>query len=452
MDKKLAVQFVCGALVLFSFSVILLCLGCGGDDEPETDNVEFSGNVETITGKDGAEMVRVPAGEFEMGDRFDEAHGDDVPTHVVSLDDFYIDRYEVTNEQYVIFLNAMDRHAMDHHKDNKQVWLDIGGGDAQIELTLLFSTESDFQSNLDDKKISTDLRREFENKGITLSQNVDVSVTKSGTRWLIDNKYSVRKAGRLDIYLESELLFSIGLDFQSSLDDEETSKDLRRAFENKGITLSQNVDVWSKKESPHWLIDDKGNKQEYLVKKADDGLNIYGPPYQPKEDVEDLPVVGVSWYGAAAYAQWSEKRLPTEAEWEKAARGGLVGKRYPWGDKITHDNANYSGAKGDDEWDKSAPTGSFPPNGYGIYDMAGNVFEWCMDEYDSNFYETSPENNPVSGDQISFVDNDFAKIETRRVCRGGSWDSHSYRLRVATRNGFDPDSTSKGVGFRCVVR
>ena len=374
MYKKLAVQFACGVLVLFSFSVILLCLGCDSDDESEIDKVVLPEDI--TTGKDGAEMVLVPAGEFEMGDHFDEVHDDDVPSHTVFLDGFYIDRYEVTNEQYALFLNEMGRH-----KDGEHVWVDIDG-DAQIELNLLFSTELDFQDNLDDEEISADLRQEFENSGITLSQNVDVSIEKEGT---------------------------------------------------------------------HWLIADKDNKQEYSIKKGDDALDVHGLPYKPEADVENHPAVGISWYGAAAYAQWAEKRLPTEAEWEKAARGGLVGKRYPWGDKITHDNANYSGAKGDDEWDESAPTGSFPANGYGIYDMAGNVFEWCMDEYDPDFYEDSPEDNPVSGKSISFVDNDFAKVDTRRVCRGGGWDSHSYRLRVATRNGFDPDSTSEGVGFRCVA-
>ena len=376
MYKKLAVQFACGVLVLFSFSVILLCLGCDSDDESEMDKVVLPEDEDITTGKDGAEMVLVPAGEFEMGDHFDEVHDDDVPSHTVFLDGFYIDRYEVTNEQYALFLNEMGRH-----KDGEHVWVDIDG-DAQIELNLLFSTELDFQDNLDDEEISADLRQEFENSGITLSQNVDVSIEKEGA---------------------------------------------------------------------HWLIADKDNKQEYSIKKGDDALDVHGLPYKPEADVENHPAVGVSWYGAAAYAQWAEKRLPTEAEWEKAARGGLVGKRYPWGDKITHDNANYSGAKGDDEWDESAPTGSFPANGYGIYDMAGNVFEWCMDEYDPDFYEDSPEDNPVSGKSISFVDNDFAKVDTRRVCRGGGWDSHSYRLRVATRNGFDPDSTSEGVGFRCVV-
>jgi len=90
--------------------------------------------------------------------------------------------------------------------------------------------------------------------------------------------------------------------------------------------------------------------------------------YKPKAGYEDRPVVEVSWYGAAAYAQFYGKRLPIEAEWEKAARGGLVGKKYPNGDTITHDDANYHG-------DRTAPVGNFAPNGYGLYDMAGNVWE-----------------------------------------------------------------------------
>jgi len=95
---------------------------------------------------------------------------------------------------------------------------------------------------------------------------------------------------------------------------------------------------------------------------------------------ENHPVTFVSWYAANAYAEWAGKRLPTVAEWQYAARGGLVGKRYPLGDTISHNDANYSGTGGKDVWEGTSPVASFPPNGYGLYDMAGNVLEWCDDE------------------------------------------------------------------------
>jgi len=117
----------------------------------------------------------------------------------------------------------------------------------------------------------------------------------------------------------------------------------------------------------------------------------------------------------------------------------LEGKRYPWGDDISYDDANYSGTGGRDQWSRTSPVGSFAPNGYGLYDMAGNVWEWCNDWYDSGYYSRSPENNPTGGE-----------TGTYRVLRVGSWDYDAYGLRCANRNRIPPTASWFGRGFRGV--
>ena len=161
----------------------------------------------------------------------------------------------------------------------------------------------------------------------------------------------------------------------------------------------------------------------------------------------DHPVVYVSWYAAMAYADWVGKRLPTEAEWEYAARGGLTGKRFPWGDVLEFDKADKAniGLVGD-----TTAVGKYPPNGYGLYDMTGNVWEWCLDEYNKDFYFTSPHENPLSGaNSVDWIINNFTSIKPNRVLRGGSWNSDPIYLRVAFRRWNKPSFTSENFGFRC---
>lgn len=183
-------------------------------------------------------------------------------------------------------------------------------------------------------------------------------------------------------------------------------------------------------------------------------LHLWNGNEYPSAKAEH-PVVYVSWYAAMAYADWVGKRLPTEAEWEKAQRGGVSvnvnvnvnvnGNQYPWGNDIDTSMANYGWAIGD-----TAAVGSYAPNGYGLYDMAGNVWEWCLDAYQRNFYLTSPLKNPISGAETTgqVIDN-YTDIRSYRVLRGGSWSSSSQHLRVSYRFRLAPSVAISDFGFRC---
>ncbi|MYK42258.1 MAG: formylglycine-generating enzyme family protein [Gemmatimonadetes bacterium] len=247
------------------------------------------------------ELARVPAGYFRMGSA--EGRADEQPVHQVHLDDFYIDRFEVNNDQYAAFLNDMGRNA-----DGKgHLLFDLRDPDAQIR------------------------------------------------------------------------------------------------------------------------YNDAG--------------------YAPIPGTEQRPVAEVSWYGARAYCTWAGMQLPTEAMWEKAARG-IDGRIYPWGNSIDRSRANYGRegcCRGDDSdgFFDSAPVGSYQRgiSPYGAYDMAGNVWEWVMDWYGEDYYAHSTERDPQGPD---------AGIS--RVLRGGSMSSDPYRLRTTDRGGLPPSVTYIIVGFRCAAR
>jgi sulfatase modifying factor 1 len=163
------------------------------------------------------------------------------------------------------------------------------------------------------------------------------------------------------------------------------------------------------------------------------------------------PVVHISWPDARAYAQWAGKRLPTEAEWECAARGGLVQNRFPWGNELTPEGRHrcniWQGVfptqnTAEDGHVGTAPVKSFKPNGYGLYNVSGNIWEWCHDWFSPDFHSTGPRVDPTG-----------PAAGQRKVVRGGSYlCHHSYcnRYRVAARTANTPDSSTGNTGFRCV--
>ena len=176
---------------------------------------------------------------------------------------------------------------------------------------------------------------------------------------------------------------------------------------------------------------------------------------------EDHPVVQVSWDDAVAFAKWASKRLPTEAEWEFAARGGLINKPYVWGDDAPSDSRVFANIwQGEfphtnlkaDGFVRTAPVRSFKPNGLGLFDMAGNVWEWCADAYDHDAYSRRAGSEVIANPLVERGFDPRNPRTTSRTQRGGSFlcnDQYCSRYRPSARHGLSPDTGMSHVGFRC---
>jgi formylglycine-generating enzyme required for sulfatase activity len=196
---------------------------------------------------------------------------------------------------------------------------------------------------------------------------------------------------------------------------------------------------------PQVLLDDRPAHKVYLdayYMDAHEVTNVqyaafvkatgHRKPYHWSQPVDDrLPVFNVDWDDAKAYCAWAGKRLPTEAEWERAARGGKEALDYPWGDKIDAKMALYNTAA-------PGKVAQFPANDLGLYDMAGGVSEWCADWFERTYYEKSTSRNPRGPKEGEY-----------KIIRGGAWSDSPRRVTVFFRNWVRPNQRTPNVGFRC---
>nr|WP_210529770.1 formylglycine-generating enzyme family protein [Rubellimicrobium arenae] len=220
----------------------------------------------------------------------------------------------------------------------------------------------------------------------------------------------------------------------------------RTTAEAEGSSAVFHLDVAA---GPDDVVGDYGTGWWRAVRGAD--WRHPGGPLSSIRDRMDHPVVHVSHHDALAFCRWAGRDLPTEAQWEYAARGGLEGFRFPWGDDLTPDGRHLANIwqgefpvrnAAEDGWHSTAPVGAFDPNGFGLDQMVGNVWEWCADWFSPTWYVSGPQRDPAGPAQ-----------GTRRVTRGGSYLCHaSYcsRYRVAARNSNTPDSSASNQGFRTV--
>ncbi|HUH74401.1 MAG TPA: formylglycine-generating enzyme family protein [Chitinophagales bacterium] len=323
---------------------------------PSTSTSNLDSNRQSFSSTIG--MEKIPAGTFLMGADNDQASKDEYPKHKVTVNGFWMDKHQVTNQQFNEFVKATGYQTVAERKPD---WEEI-------------------------KK-----------------------QLPSGTK-----------------KPDESLLVPASLVFTPP---------------NKSVNLDSYHEWWN------WVA-------------GADWRHPEGPESNIKAK-DNYPVVHVCWEDANAYARWAGKRLPTEAEWEWAARGGLSDAIYPWGNE--HVDAGKPKAN---SWQGSfpntntqldgfygvAPVGSFAPNGYGLFDMAGNVWEWCSDWYRSDYYEQIKDgaNNPL-GPKTSY-DPDEPTIP-KKVARGGSFlcnDSYCSGYRVARRMKSSPDTGLSNMGFRCV--
>ena len=343
--------------------------------------------------KDDMLMVQVPSELFNMGNEVGAE--DEQPVHSVLLDSFMMDRYEVTNEQFAHFLNAQAKHF-----ENEQAWIHLDS-----EYTKIEQLASDYQVQ--------DGMQAYPVANVTW-YGATAYCEWVGGRLPTEAEYAARGVrGLLCVLLDSFMV-----------DRYEVTNEQFAHFLNAQAKHFENEQAWIHLDSEYTKIEQLAS--DYQVQ---DGMQVY-------------PVTNVTWYGAAAYCEWVGGRLPTEAEWEYAARG-VQGLLYPWGN--TYDCAKTNMATDCDAYMSFAPVGSFPADESwcGGLDLMGNVREWVNDWYADDYY---------AGFSKGILNPMGARDGELRVIRGNSWGIAALDAATTTQRGAaSPGTASNDLGFRCVL-
>ncbi|AXT19081.1 gliding motility lipoprotein GldK [Flavobacteriaceae bacterium AU392] len=427
-------------------AILAMLTSCGSGDKGELVGVKGrKWNPEKPYG-----MELIPGGAFIMGKSDDDLAGvNDAPTKTVTVRAFYMDATEITNSEYRQFVewvrdsvirselaDLADLEGKTPGNDDIGDFAYLGAGDDQDELTPYEQYMIDTYGE-NEKKLNYDIDLIFDKDDYP---DVLYAEVMDGMRIPLEESYNGQRSWDVKKFK-----------FQyTTIDIESAAK--YKELSRSDVILTEAVEIYP--DTTTWIRDFSYSYNEPMHN-----------DYFWHAAYDDYPVVGVSWEQAKAFCQWrtiyknldqkerkkqavSRFRLPSEAEWEYAARGGLQGATFPWGGPYTKNDrscfyANFKPVRGDYAADQALYTveaDAFEPNDYNLYNMAGNVSEWVNSSYDPASYEYSSTINPNVNDEEN----------ERKVVRGGSWKDVAYYLQVSSRDYEYADSARSYIGFRTV--
>ena len=447
--------------LLFVFSVVLLLTACGNSNQGELVGVRKSNK--TFNQPDPYGMVFVPQGNYTMGVGSEDITGSYMnEPKTVSVSAFFMDETEITNNEYRQFVywvrDSIARRILADNFPDKYAITESKSGEVYDPPRLNWKEKIDWNSKEQDVREALEPMYLPEHERYFRRKEIDTRKLYYSYYWF-DMVAAARKDFADDKLVEND--YSLGeADAGINVDRKGAWSNRKQGYSDRSVyARAEVINVYP--DTLCWIHDYSYSFNDPMTEKY-----FWHPAY------DNYPVVGVTWQQARAFCVWrtellnaylrtrkdvdlSEFRLPTEAEWEWAARGGKMLNPYPWGGPNASNAkgcfmANFKPRRGNylaDGGLRTLVVGCYPPNGWGLYDMAGNVSEWTNSAYDPNSYNFTWDMNP---NYTYNAKADDPAVMKRKVVRGGSWKDVSYYLQVTTRDYQYQDSANCYTGFRCI--